>query len=180
MVTKALTKLLDLTYTIFYKKGVENKAADALSRRPHTAKEMLHELHRISSVQPLWLEDIIPSYVDDPFSAALFQRLALNPQSDKKFSLRASILHIDQCICVGNRPQLHHKLVCAFHDSAIGGHSSFPVTYKRIKQMFRWMGMRGDVKKHVQHCITCQQAKPERYLILDCYSHYLSLLCLGK
>ncbi|XP_073360410.1 uncharacterized protein [Aegilops tauschii subsp. strangulata] len=37
---------------------------------------------------PLWLEDIIQSYVDDPFSAPLLQRLALNPQFDKKFSLR--------------------------------------------------------------------------------------------
>ncbi|XP_073359010.1 uncharacterized protein [Aegilops tauschii subsp. strangulata] len=46
---------------------------------------------------PLWLEEIIQSYVDDPFSAALLQRLALHPQSDKKFSLRVGILRIDQC-----------------------------------------------------------------------------------
>ena len=68
---KALSKLLGLTYTICYRKGVENRAADALSRRPHTAQEILPKLHHIYSVQPLWLDDIIQSYVDDPFSAAL-------------------------------------------------------------------------------------------------------------
>ena len=90
------------------------------------------------------------------------QRLAIDPRSDKKFSLRAGILCIDQCIWVGAKPQLHHKLVSAFHDSAIGGHSGFPVTYKCVRQLFRWAGMRGFIKQFVQHCLICQQAKAER------------------
>lgn len=138
--------MLGLSYTICYKKGIENKAADALSRRPHTEQEVLPELHHISSAQPLWLDDIIQSYVDDPFSVALLQRMAIHPQSDKKFSLKAGVLRLDQCIWVGNKPLLHHKLVSAFHDSALGGHSGFPVTYKHVRQLFRWAGMRGFIK----------------------------------
>ena len=110
----------------------------------------------------MWLEDIVQSYVDYSFSGALLQRLAIDPRSDKKFSLRAGILRIDQCIWVGAKPQLHHKLVSAFHDSAIDGHSGFPVTYKCVRQLFRWAGMRGFIKQFVQHCLICQQAKPER------------------
>lgn len=64
---KALTKLLGLQYKIQYKKGVENSAADSLSRRPHSFVELQH----ISSVQPAWLSDIIASSTDDPHSQKL-------------------------------------------------------------------------------------------------------------
>uniref|UniRef100_A0A453DFY0 Integrase catalytic domain-containing protein n=1 Tax=Aegilops tauschii subsp. strangulata TaxID=200361 RepID=A0A453DFY0_AEGTS len=44
----------------------------------------------------------------------------------------------------------------------VGGHSGFPVTYKRILRLFRWIGMKNFIKTQVQSCLTCQQAKPER------------------
>jgi hypothetical protein len=48
---KVFTKLLGLQYKIIYKKGVENRVADALSRRvPDQA-----ELSAISLVIPDWL-----------------------------------------------------------------------------------------------------------------------------
>ena len=48
------------------------------------------------------------------------------------------------------------------HDSAIGGHSSIPVTYRRIKQLFAWPGLKSAVQQFVRSCLTCQQAKPDR------------------
>jgi hypothetical protein len=55
-------KLMGLQYRIVYKKGCDNGVADALSRRPHTQAHLL----AISSVQPVWLEDIVASYQHDP------------------------------------------------------------------------------------------------------------------
>ena len=63
---------------------------------------------------------------------------------------------------MGQCPELQTKIVAAFHDSPIGGHSGFPVTYRRVRQLFLWKGIRGFVKSYVQHCLVCQQAKPER------------------
>jgi len=46
---KLLVKLLGYNYTVEYKKGKENKAADALSRAPHS------ELLAITRVIPAWI-----------------------------------------------------------------------------------------------------------------------------
>lgn len=44
---KALTKLLGLDYKIVYRKGADNRAADALSRRPHTTADALYAISSI-------------------------------------------------------------------------------------------------------------------------------------
>jgi hypothetical protein len=49
---KALTKLMGLNYKIVYKKGVDNKVADALSR---VSQALPYDLSAISVVKPLWL-----------------------------------------------------------------------------------------------------------------------------
>jgi hypothetical protein len=37
-----------------------------------------------------------------------------------------------------------------------------PVTYRRIKQLFAWKGLKIAMHTFVQSCIICQQAKPDR------------------
>jgi len=44
----------------------------------------------------------------------------------------------------------------------VGGHSGFPVTYTRIKQLFYWAGMKSAIHSFVQSCVVCLQAKPDR------------------
>lgn len=60
---KAFVKLMGLEYTIQYKRGIANAAADALSRRDH------HQaLLAISSAVPAWLETLVTSYEEDASS----------------------------------------------------------------------------------------------------------------
>lgn len=155
---KALTKLMGLRYQIQYKKGTENNAADALSRRPHDTVE----LQVVTAVQPAWFSDIAASYQVDQFSQQLLQKLAAAPSSDSKFSLKNGLICTKGCLWVGADAGLHSKIIQAFHDSPLGGHSGFPVTYRRIRQLFRWSHMKSIVKQYVQHCTVCQQAKPKR------------------
>lgn len=49
----------------------------------------------------------------------------------------------------------------ALHGSAVGGHSGIPVTYRRVKQLFAWPGLKTSVQEFVS-CQICQQAKSER------------------
>lgn len=55
-------------------------------------------------------------------------------------------------------PDLHSKITVAFHDSALGGHFGFPVTYKRISALFRWICIKTSLKM-VRSCTICQHAK---------------------
>ncbi|CAD6241764.1 unnamed protein product [Miscanthus lutarioriparius] len=57
---KALIKLMDLQYTIQYKKRVNNAAADALSRCEHQ-----NTVHAISKCLPTWVQRLQEGYEDD-------------------------------------------------------------------------------------------------------------------
>lgn len=155
---KALTKLMGLQYRIVYKKGSENNAANSLSHRPHDTVE----LQAISTLQATWLSSILASYSQDEFYQKLLQKLATDPSVDTKYSLKNGLLCTDNCIWVGADTKLQTKLVLAFHESPLVGHFGFPVTYRRVRQLFRWSAMKAFIKSIVQHCLVCQQAKHER------------------
>ena len=138
---KALTKLMGLQYKIVYKKGVENRVADALSRRPASGQEIL----AISVVQPLWITKIIQSYDNDSRVQSLLQQLAIDPSSHAEFKLQDGVLKYKNCFWLGANVDLQHKIISAFHASPVGGHSGFPVTYKRLLSLFRWTGMKAQV-----------------------------------
>lgn len=57
---------------------------------------------------------------------------------------------------------LQLKVLSALHDSALGGHSGFPITFSRVKKLFAWRGMKSDGYNYVIACSICLQAKPNR------------------
>jgi hypothetical protein len=77
-------------------------------------------------------------------------------------SLNSGIIHYKGRIWLGDNAQLQQSIMSALHNSALGGHSGFPVTYRRIKAVFAWPGMKRQVKEFLQSWLTCQQAKPDR------------------
>ncbi|WVZ54264.1 hypothetical protein U9M48_005089 [Paspalum notatum var. saurae] len=155
---KVFSKLLGLNYKIVYKQGTENRAADALSRKPsHTAS-----CAALSMVSPHWLDEVLQGYNADTHAQELIAKLLLDPAAVPSFSLSAGLLRYKGCIWIGNNPSLQVKLLQACHDSAVGGHSGFPVTYSRIKQLFAWPGLKKTVHDYVHSCLICQKAKPDR------------------
>jgi hypothetical protein len=67
---KLLVKLLGYNYTVEYKKGKENKVADALSRVKHRVLSMFS-----SSAIPVWITEVIQSYKEDTKCQELMQQL---------------------------------------------------------------------------------------------------------
>lgn len=50
------------------------------------------------------------------------------------------------------------------HDSPLGDHSGQQHTYKRIKQVFYWPGLKLDVKELVRNCEVCTRNKSKNIL----------------
>jgi hypothetical protein len=46
------------------------------------------------------------------------------------------------------------KLLQAFHDSPLAGHRVFLKTYRQIREMFSWKGLKGEVMHYIRKCTT--------------------------
>lgn len=68
---KGLTEFLGLDYEVQYKKGAENKIADALSRRHDEDSTLL----ALSTIQATWIEEVCSSYESDPLASQLLSEL---------------------------------------------------------------------------------------------------------
>lgn len=99
-----------------YKKGTDNRAADALSRRHHDPK-----LYAISIIQPKWLEEVIASYQLDSSATEMLSALAINPNVVPNFTLKDGLLRYKSRIWIGQNKPLHLKIIAAMHDLALGG-----------------------------------------------------------
>lgn len=163
---RAFTKLLGLQYQIRYRKGSANSAADALSRKDHSEAQLAMA---VTTVTPLWLQEVARGYEQDPFSSQLVTELSIDHAARKHFTFHGGIIRYKGRVWVGANAALQHKLISELHDNAIGGHSGFPVTYRRVKHLFAWWGMKQTVKQQLKNCQVCLQAKPDR-------SKYLGLL----
>jgi len=153
---KAMTRLMGLQFKIVYKKGKENVDADALSRVGH-----LMAIQAVSEVKPLWLQEVLNSYVTDPTAHTLLAQLALASPDSQGYSLVDGVIRHQGHIWIGDNSAIRTKVISALHASPIGGHSGIQATYYRVKQLFQWRGMKQDVEQFVKQCTICQQAKHE-------------------
>lgn len=148
---KMYTKLAGLLYKVVYKPGTSNMAADALSRHPAPP---VH-LNAISYSTPEWLSEVVAGYDSDPSSAKLLQELAVSPSSHPPFTLANGVLRYRGRIWIGCNNKLQQQIIQAFHDSPMGGHSGFPVTYAWVRKLFAWKGLKSAVKEFVSACTIC-------------------------
>jgi hypothetical protein len=141
---KLLIKLMGYNCRIEYKRGKENRAADALSRRP--TKE---HIHSISTVVPLWITEVLSCYSEDPMCNKLDEQLRIHSAVVPNFTLHNGILRYKNMIYVGESSELRGQLIDSFHNSTLGGHFGESVSYTRLKSLFHWPGMKSVVDSFI-------------------------------
>ncbi|KAL0283299.1 UNVERIFIED_CONTAM: hypothetical protein Sangu_2898200 [Sesamum angustifolium] len=60
-----------------------------------------------------------------------------------------------------SREGVREKIIKSLHDSALGGHSGITGTYQRIKPLFYWPTLKGDIQNWVKECEVFQRSKHE-------------------
>jgi hypothetical protein len=161
---KAMAKLMGLKFKIVYTKGKENLAADALSRVGH-----LRLIQGTSEVQLVWIQEVLNSYTTDPKAQLLLTQLALQSPNAEGYSLHQGLIRFNDSIWIGQNFALQTKLTAAFHASVIGGHSGTQATYHKLKNLFRWTGMKQDVGNFVRQCEICSATSNSH----SCLARYL-------
>ncbi|GJV00143.1 retrotransposon-related protein [Tanacetum coccineum] len=154
---KWVSKLLGFDYEIQYKKGVENKVADALSR-VHSG-ELLSLL--LTSVDSQLLDSIKATWNSDPVLHKLISELQLNPSSHSRYQWTGKELRRNNKLVIGNDTTLKQKLLHWMHNSPQGGHSGISTTLKRIQSLFYRPKLRTDVHTYIKECEVCQKCKAD-------------------
>jgi hypothetical protein len=109
-----MLKLLEFDFTIEYKRGKENRVADALSRQ-------ICQLLAIYMATPTWVKEVTTSYIsDDHVRSLLEQFLITPPATDLPYTLHARVLRYQGMIVVSNNTTLRQNLVTALHALAVG------------------------------------------------------------
>jgi hypothetical protein len=83
-------------------------------------------------------------------------------EKQEHYTLTNGVICYKGRIWLGNNQVVQQMVMTTLHDSAVGGHSGFPVTYRRVKANFAWSGMKKHIHEFVSSCQICQQAKPKR------------------
>jgi hypothetical protein len=115
MQKKAMTRLMGLQFKIHYKQGKHNAAADALSRVSHLLNVSVR-----SEAKPLWIQEVLNSYVTDTEAQQLLQQLAIKSPDEQGYTLQQGLIKKGHQIWVGNNSTLKTKLISVFHSSALG------------------------------------------------------------
>ena len=150
---KWTSKLMGMDFEIQFRPGLENKAADALSR------QMMYQA--ISVVRSSIWDTIDAETAADPQLKQIILALQQGSEAFPGFSLQKGRLFYQGRAVLPKDSSQIPVLLAEFHDSATGGHSGFLRTYKRLAAAVYWKGMRKQVKDYVASCQTCQTNKYE-------------------
>ena len=147
-----------------YKKGRENKVADALSRVQSSVDNPSPDasLYFISFPCPLWLDSLKDSYKSDGgYQDLLFKLVDSNHPPPAGYSLQNGLILYKNKIYLSPTSSLIPLLLQQLHDSPIGSHSGYLKTFHRVKQDFYWQGMKSAIKDHIRCCEVCQRTKSD-------------------
>ena len=138
-------------FVVKHRAGVENKAADALSRRV--------SLLSIMSVKVTGFERLKDDYESCPDFGELYISLSNIPRPIlDDYTLQDGYLFKANKLCIP-RSSVRDFLVWEIHAGGLAGHFGRDKTIEEVERQFYWPGLKRGVAKIVGQCRTCQLAK---------------------
>ena len=71
-------------------------------------------------------------------------------------------LYYRQRLCIPRNAELRNQILYEAHDSLSSGHPGYVKTLNAVRKSYFWTGMKRDILKYVQECLSCQRIKAER------------------
>ncbi|KAA0045216.1 Ty3/gypsy retrotransposon protein [Cucumis melo var. makuwa] len=150
---KWVAKLLGYSFEVVYQPGLENKAADALSR----ISSAVH-LNQITAPPMIDVEIIKEETRLDPALQEI-TRLIEKGMEIPHYTLHQGVLKFKGRLVIPSKSTLLPTILHTYHDSVFGGHSGFLRTYKRLTGEIYWKGMKKDIMRYCEECAICQRNK---------------------
>ncbi|GAU48626.1 hypothetical protein TSUD_405850 [Trifolium subterraneum] len=141
---KWIAKLIGFDFEVKYKPGKENNAADALSIKMTYAT--------ISTVQCEIWEGLEEEVQNDEKLKKIVQALLSDPLSQPGYQLKGGRLFHEGRVVIPRQSPRIDWLLNEFHSTAVGGHSGYLRTYKKLVGLVHWEGMRKKIKEYVEAC----------------------------
>jgi hypothetical protein len=150
-----LAKLLGYQFEVKYKPGLDNKAADALSRCYDEG-----EWKTLVSY-PNWVDSkrLLEEVAADADIQKLVQEVQQNPEAKYGYSVKNGVLFYHDRLVISPKSPSIPLLLSEFHGTPVGGHSGFLRTYRRLADNLYWVGMQRSVRDFVRACDICQRQK---------------------
>jgi hypothetical protein len=81
------------------------------------------------------LEEVTAGYDTDETTKELLRRITAG-EAVGEFTYKGGIIWYKDRVWLGSNQTVQHIVMTVLHDNAVGGHSGFLVTYRRIKAHF--------------------------------------------
>ena len=168
-----LEHLNDYDFTINYHPSKANKVADALSRKSAgnvamlrgLSKELIEEIMdfelvivsgKLSSLQirPMILEEIKEAQHKDVELIKAREEVERQISIDFKVSPDGTLLFKGRT-CIPDIPEIKEQLLEEAHQTPYSVHPGVTKMYQDLKRQYWWPGMKRDVIRFVEKCLTC-------------------------